>query len=71
MVGYSKGRDPVTVLPPSHFLGRLLSSPVSPSRRSVTAIYTLFGGILMASPSLPTAPWWHLSRPRRRIALSR
>ena len=61
-----------TVLPPSYFLGRLLPCPVSRSRRSVTAIYTLFGGILMPPPSLPVylpvvAPWLL----RRRIALSR
>ena len=70
-VGFTKCHDPVTILPPSHFLGRLLSFPVSRSRRSVPAIYTLFGGILMPPPSLPTAPWWRLGRPRRRIALSR
>jgi len=71
-VGFSKGRDPVTVLPPSHFLGCLLSCPVSRSRRSVTAIYTLVGGIRCHPlPSPSTSPWWHLGGPvLSRLALA-
>ena len=52
-------------------VGLLLPFPVFRSRGSVTAIFTLFGGglALPHTSSQSTAPWWHLGRPRRRIAL--